>query len=326
MHECSRRAAVQAGDGLPARRRRPAHRWRILSTDRRHEPERSRHERCPVKPTRRRLGADGPAAVAGPQRRRRRRLPGRRARRQDHADARLVPRRLALLGLPHPGVDPPAHARGVPARRSGGALAAPAARLVRRVRRRLRAYLLDPRRGADHPPLGAAGVLRRRRRADRRGDAPPRRAPLLRGHPGPLSDAGASSSTANMPMYLSQPGVRELRVRESIQARTRLFLTFAGCDLALARPVAAQLRSAGGGLALDYAVPSEPFAAQRSDLIRASLGLRLKRCAATVCRFGAGTPEDDWVRWTLAAAQQLRHPLLGAPLAGCLLYTSDAAD
>lgn len=119
-----------------------------------------------------------------------------------------------------------------------------------------------------------------------------------------------------MPMHLSQPGVREFRVRESIQARPRLFLTFAGGDLALARPVAAQLRSAGGGLALDYAVPSEPFAAQRSDLIRASLGLRLKRCAATVCLFGAETLEDDWVRWTLAAAQQLRHPLLGAPFAG----------
>jgi hypothetical protein len=119
-----------------------------------------------------------------------------------------------------------------------------------------------------------------------------------------------------MPMHLSQPGVREFRVREPIQARPRLFLTFAGGDLALARPVAAHLRSAGGGLALDYAVPSEPFTAQRSDLIRASLGLRLKRCAATVCLFGAETLEDDWVRWTLAAAQQLRHPLLGAPLAG----------
>ncbi|HEY5387716.1 MAG TPA: TIR domain-containing protein [Thermoleophilia bacterium] len=105
-------------------------------------------------------------------------------------------------------------------------------------------------------------------------------------------------------------------MRESIQARPRLFLTFAGADLALARPVAAQLRRAGGGLVLDYAVPSEPFAAQRSDLLRASLALRLKRCAATVCLFGPGTLGDDWVRWTLAATQQLRHPLLGAPFAG----------
>ena len=104
-------------------------------------------------------------------------------------------------------------------------------------------------------------------------------------------------------------------MRESVQPRTRLFLTFAAGDLALARPVAAQLLSGGGGLALDYAVPSEPFTAQRSDLIRASIALRLKRCAATVCLFGAETLEDDWVRWTLAAAQQLRHPLLGAPFA-----------
>ena len=107
-------------------------------------------------------------------------------------------------------------------------------------------------------------------------------------------------------------GNRGVRVRESIEARSRLFLTFAGVDLALARPAAAQLRSVGG-LTLDWAVTSEPFAAQRSDLIRASLAQRLRRCAATVCLFGAETLEDDWVRWTLAAARQLRQPLLGAP-------------
>lgn len=105
-------------------------------------------------------------------------------------------------------------------------------------------------------------------------------------------------------------------MRETMQARPRLFLTFAGADLARARPVAAQLRSAGGGLALDWTVSSEPFAAQRSDLIRASLAQRLRRCAATVCLFGPGTLKDDWVRWTLAAAQQLRHPVLGAPFSG----------
>jgi hypothetical protein len=113
-------------------------------------------------------------------------------------------------------------------------------------------------------------------------------------------------------------------VHETTQARPRLFLTFAGVDLALARPVAAQLCSAGGGLAFDWAVSSEPFAAQRSDLIRASLALRLKRCVATVCLFGAETLEDDWVRWTLATAQQLRHPLLGAPFAGAA--SGDVAD
>ena len=105
-------------------------------------------------------------------------------------------------------------------------------------------------------------------------------------------------------------------MHESIQGRPKLFLTFAGVDLALARPVAAQLRGAGGGLTLDWAVSSEPFATQRSDLIRASLAQRLKRCVATVCLFSAETLEDDWVRWTLATAQQLRHPLLGAPFAG----------
>jgi len=113
-------------------------------------------------------------------------------------------------------------------------------------------------------------------------------------------------------------------VRETTQSRPRLFLTFAGADLALARPAAAQLRGAGGGLTLDWAVSSEPFAAPRSDLIRASLALRLKHCVATVCLFGAETLEDDWVRWTLAAAQQLRHPLLGAPLAGAA--PGDLAD
>jgi hypothetical protein len=103
-------------------------------------------------------------------------------------------------------------------------------------------------------------------------------------------------------------------VRELLQDRMRLFLTFAGEDLASVRPLAAQLRRSGG-ITLDYAVPSEPFAAQRSDLIRASLALRLKRCAATVCLFGAATLDDEWVRWTLAAADELRQPLMGSPLA-----------
>jgi hypothetical protein len=93
----------------------------------------------------------------------------------------------------------------------------------------------------------------------------------------------------------------------------RVFLTFAGDDVAQVRPLAASLRGAGVAL-LDYAVPGEPFTAQRADLIRASLALRLKRCAATVCLYGTRTLDDEWVRWTLAAAQELRLPLLGAPL------------
>jgi hypothetical protein len=122
-----------------------------------------------------------------------------------------------------------------------------------------------------------------------------------------------------MPLHLLSLSVRERRVRESIQVRPKLFLTFAGGDLALVRPLAAQLQLAGG-VTLDYAVPCEPFAAQRSDLIRASLALRLKRCAATFCLYGADTLEDDWVRWTLAATRQLRHPLLGAPFAGATAH------
>jgi hypothetical protein len=113
-------------------------------------------------------------------------------------------------------------------------------------------------------------------------------------------------------------------VHESVQGRQKLFLTFAGADLALARPVVAQLRTAGGGLTLDWAVSNEPFSTQRSDLIRASLAQRLKRCAATVCLFSAATLEDDWVRWTLATAHRLRHPLLGAPFAG--VASEDVAE
>ena len=98
--------------------------------------------------------------------------------------------------------------------------------------------------------------------------------------------------------------------------RPKLFLTFSEGDLPVVRPVAASLRLSGGGLALDYAVLREPFAAERSDLIRASLALRLKHSAAAVCLIGAGTAADEWVRWTLAAASELRLPLFGASLAG----------
>ena len=34
------------------------------------------------------------------------------------------------------------------------------------------------------------------------------------------------------------------------------------------------------------------------------------------CLIGAGTAADEWVRWTLAAASELRLPLFGASLAG----------
>jgi hypothetical protein len=102
-------------------------------------------------------------------------------------------------------------------------------------------------------------------------------------------------------------------VPDATLAQPRLFLTFAGADLSQARRLAANLRGAGA-VALDYAVPSEPFAAQRSGLIRASLVVRLKRCAATLCLYGAGTLDDEWVSWTLKTSRELRLPLLGAPL------------
>lgn len=98
---------------------------------------------------------------------------------------------------------------------------------------------------------------------------------------------------------------------DATRALPRVFLTFAGDDLPQVRPLAASLRSA---VALDYAVPGEPFAAQRSDLIRASLALRLGRCAATLCLYGPGTLDDEWVRWTIATARDLESPLAGAPL------------
>jgi hypothetical protein len=102
-------------------------------------------------------------------------------------------------------------------------------------------------------------------------------------------------------------------VPDAAHALPRLFLTFAGNDLAQVRPLAASLRVAGVA-GLDYAVPSEPFSAQRAGLIRASLALRLKRCAATVCLYSPRTLDDEWVRWTLAVARELRLPLVGAAL------------
>jgi hypothetical protein len=102
----------------------------------------------------------------------------------------------------------------------------------------------------------------------------------------------------------------------SERERPRLFLTFSEGDLPSVRPFAANLRLSGGGLALDYAVLREPFATERSDLIRASLALRLKHSAAAICLIGAGTVGDEWVRWTLAAASELRLPLFGASLSG----------
>ena len=97
--------------------------------------------------------------------------------------------------------------------------------------------------------------------------------------------------------------------------RERVFLTFAAGDLAQARPVTARL-VAGGGLALDQALTSEPFATARGDIIRASLLTRLRHCTSALCLYGARTVDDDWVWWALEAAAELKLPLLGAALPG----------
>jgi hypothetical protein len=97
--------------------------------------------------------------------------------------------------------------------------------------------------------------------------------------------------------------------------RQRVFLTFAASDLGQARPVTARL-IAGGGLALDQALTSEPFATVRGDIIRASLLTRLRHCTSALCLYGARTVDDDWVWWALEAAAELKLPLLGAALPG----------
>jgi hypothetical protein len=102
-------------------------------------------------------------------------------------------------------------------------------------------------------------------------------------------------------------------VSESVREKPRLFLTFAEADLGDVRPVAAQLRR-HGRVALDYAVPAEPFTAQRSYLIRASLAVRIQRCCGALCLIGAETHTNDWVRWTLRAAREMTLPLIGAVL------------
>jgi hypothetical protein len=97
--------------------------------------------------------------------------------------------------------------------------------------------------------------------------------------------------------------------------RQRVFLTFAAGDIAQARPVTARLL-AGGGIALDQALTSEPFDSMRGDIIRASLLARLRHCTSTLCLYGARTVDDLWVRWALETAAELSLPLLGAALPG----------
>jgi hypothetical protein len=116
-----------------------------------------------------------------------------------------------------------------------------------------------------------------------------------------------------MPMHAGRAKHAGASVREP--TRQRIFLTFAAGDLALARPVTVRLQ-AGGGLSLDQALTSEPFAGIRGDIIRASLLTRLRHCTSALCLFGARTLDDEWVCWALEAAAESKLPLLGASLPG----------
>ncbi len=95
---------------------------------------------------------------------------------------------------------------------------------------------------------------------------------------------------------------------------TTLFVAFARDDLVLARPAAEQLRVGAAALRLDYSTRHEAFDTEAAAYLRASLELRISRCAATLCLLGARTADDPWVRWTLDTAKTLGRPLLGAPL------------
>jgi hypothetical protein len=123
-----------------------------------------------------------------------------------------------------------------------------------------------------------------------------------------------------MPMQMEREKPAGASVRET--TRQRVFLTFAAGDLAQARPVAARLL-VGGGIALDQAFTSEPFAGQRGDIIRASLLTRLRHCASALCLYGARTTDDDWVRWALESAAELELPLLGVALPGAVSGESE---
>jgi hypothetical protein len=117
-----------------------------------------------------------------------------------------------------------------------------------------------------------------------------------------------------MPMHIVQTKPAGASVRTDT-TRQRVFLTFASGDLALARPATARLL-AGGGISLDQALTSEPFASARGDIVRASLLTRLRHCTSTLCLYGARTADDAWVRWALETAAELSLPLLGAALPG----------
>lgn len=111
-------------------------------------------------------------------------------------------------------------------------------------------------------------------------------------------------------------------MRTQTTSRERVFLTFAAGDLPRVRPITARLQ-AGGALALDHGLSSEPFATERGEIVRASLLARLRRCTGALCLYGSQTFEDAWVRWALETAAELRLPLLGAALSGEAMSDSE---
>jgi hypothetical protein len=116
-----------------------------------------------------------------------------------------------------------------------------------------------------------------------------------------------------MPMHLRGEKPAGASLRDATPQR--VFLTFAGGDLALVRSVTGGL-AAGRAITFDQALTSEPFDGVRGDIIRASLLIRLRHCAAALCLYGPNTADDLWVRWALEVAAGLRLPLLGAALPG----------
>jgi hypothetical protein len=98
------------------------------------------------------------------------------------------------------------------------------------------------------------------------------------------------------------------------EEQTRVYFAFAASDLGLVTPVLDDLKSMRPGLVIDYALTGEPFASARSEYIRASLALRIKRTMTMICLFRTDVLLDDWVLWSLEVAHRLRIPLLGAAL------------
>ncbi len=100
------------------------------------------------------------------------------------------------------------------------------------------------------------------------------------------------------------------------EEQTRVYFAFAPADLVVVTSMVDDLKQLRPGITIDYAPTSEPFAVERSDYIRASLALRIRRAAALICLFRSDVLRDDWVLWSLEVAHRLGIPLVGTPLGG----------